>query len=202
MPPALSQCDIADGLEADAIFLGESHLKFASLMPSPNLDDLLGRELGAAVRLSKLASSASLGVSIPIILGNGAQAKMRWIYAAGIVASMHHAEAIWDWPIGQLPGDTMCQERGAAIVLQPSHDLSVPTYCARPRPIPAAGGIGFVAARPESIRDGSWFGAGAALCGRLRLHRKFTPFGAKPEGVPASLGHSYAHYIRMELVHA
>lgn len=47
--------------------------------------------------------AAALAIHVGIIVGNGSQKQMLWIYAWWIIASMEHAQTVWDWTYVQFP---------------------------------------------------------------------------------------------------
>lgn len=68
----------------------------------------LAKGVGGCCRPVRLASSpAALGAHVRHVFGLGSKKKVCGVDAQPVVASMADGEAVWDWPVGKLPGEAM-----------------------------------------------------------------------------------------------
>lgn len=110
-------------------------------------------------------------VSSQHVLSVGNRLKVLWINANRIAAKMVEFFIWGNGPNGQLVRHTVCQ-MGSGAIPEPSVILGVISTTERPLPQPAR--IGFADVLPESV------------LGRIRKHRKITPFGVVQRAVIAA----------------
>jgi hypothetical protein len=150
MPPVLTPHDSANSGCPNAKVLSQTEVRDVPLgIQSSDFQYLRLAQFYAPIMSPAVIPNSDPPFSLTVfpILQRRPQKQVVWVNTTGVIARMASVESVWDRPMGQLPGHTMC----ASAISMPTTDIpiSFPIFSPFPQPTPCRAAL-FIYLGPKS----------------------------------------------------